>query len=241
MFFLFENTIIIMIFVVQEHHARNLHYDFRLEMNNALRSWAVPKEPPLEKGIKRLAVQVDDHDMNYADFEGEIKEGYGKGTVKIWDKGEYDMIDEKKNKLVFELHGKKMIGKHCLIKFDGEKNWFSSNYNNRGKQLKIMKIVVLLIFVLLSAGCVRQIPNSQNDLAVSECISQCELAKNGGVDFSNGPCISENIEEDWVCDIVHNPRIRVDNEAQNQCQSYRSGERNHFVELDTNCALIRTI
>ncbi|MBW2964411.1 hypothetical protein KY363_03035 [Candidatus Woesearchaeota archaeon] len=113
------------IFVVQEHHASHLHWDFRLEMDGVLKSWAVPKEPPLESGVKRLAVAVDDHDLAYAKFSGEITEGYGKGTVKIWDKGTYKMVSRKDTKMVFELRGKKMQGEYVLLKFTraGPKNW----------------------------------------------------------------------------------------------------------------------
>lgn len=113
------------IFVIQKHQATRLHYDFRLEMDNVLKSWAVPKKPPTETGVKRLAIQVEDHDLDYADFEGEIPAGkYGAGTVEIWDKGTYKLLSRKENKLVFELHGKKLEGKYVLVQFTEEKkNW----------------------------------------------------------------------------------------------------------------------
>jgi len=114
-----------LIFVIHEHHARRLHWDLRLEMNGALKSWAVPKQPPLKKGLKRLAIQVDDHAKSYASFEGVIEAGYGKGTVKIWDKGALKIIDKKPHKIVFSLSGKKMKGEYVLLKFktkDNKKN-----------------------------------------------------------------------------------------------------------------------
>ncbi len=113
------------IFVIQKHHARKLHYDFRLEMNGVLKSWAVPKEPTAQEGIKRLAVQVEDHDLDYANFEGEIPEGeYGAGKVEIWDKGTYEMIDKNEKKIVFDLHGEKLNGRYMLVQFGKEKkNW----------------------------------------------------------------------------------------------------------------------
>jgi bifunctional non-homologous end joining protein LigD len=117
-------------FVIQEHQATHLHWDFRLEKDGVLKSWAVPKGPPEQKGIKRLAVQVEDHEISYIDFQGTIPEGqYGTGTVKIWDKGIYQIEskspkDAKRPKrIVFELKGKRLKGRYALIHLK-EKQWF---------------------------------------------------------------------------------------------------------------------
>ncbi|UCG95939.1 MAG: 3'-phosphoesterase [archaeon] len=110
---------------MQKHDASHLHYDFRLEMDGVLKSWAVPKGVPTKEGVKHLAVQVEDHDLDYADFEGEIKEGYGKGTVEIWDSGNYEIESRKPEKIVFSLDGKKLKGRYTIIRFKkaGEKDW----------------------------------------------------------------------------------------------------------------------
>jgi bifunctional non-homologous end joining protein LigD len=116
------------IFVVQRHQARRLHYDFRLERNGALASWAVPKGVPLEPGDQRLAVHVEDHPLEYAEFEGEIPAGqYGAGSVEIWDRGTYELLEEKKNGgLTVRLHGRRLDGTWALVpaKLSGDpKNW----------------------------------------------------------------------------------------------------------------------
>ncbi len=110
-------------FVVQEHHARNLHWDFRLEMEGALKSWAVPKGVPEKISIKRLAIQVEDHELDYIDFEGEIPEGqYGAGTVKIWDSGTYELESESEKAVSFILNGKRLKGRYSLVHLK-EKQW----------------------------------------------------------------------------------------------------------------------
>ena len=114
------------VFVVQKHYASTLHYDFGLEKAGVLKSWAVPKGIAPEKGVKHLAVAVEDHDLAYAGFEGKIAEGqYGAGKVEIWDTGTWEEEQWMPGKIVFRLHGKKLNGRFCLIRFAkaGEKNW----------------------------------------------------------------------------------------------------------------------
>ena len=117
-------------FVVHEHHARRLHWDLRLEVGGVLRSWAVPKGPPEKPGIRRLAVQTEDHPVDYIDFKGIIPEGnYGAGTVDIWDTGGFELVEEKDDKeLKFILLGKRLNGTYYLLKIKGgkipgDKNW----------------------------------------------------------------------------------------------------------------------
>ena len=116
------------IFVVQRHDASRLHYDFRLERDGVLLSWAVPKGVPLEPGTQHLAVHVEDHPLTYATFEGEIPAGnYGAGTVEVWDKGTYELVEEKANGgMTVHLHGEKLNGPWTLVpaKLGGDpKNW----------------------------------------------------------------------------------------------------------------------
>jgi bifunctional non-homologous end joining protein LigD len=128
-------------FVIQKHDASHLHYDFRLEMDGVLKSWAVPKGPSTDPSIKRLAVMVEDHPYDYRNFEGIIPDGYGAGTVMVWDEGFYgpanpefkDKSSQEKQlkhqlragKLMITLHGKKLKGEYALIKSGnrGEKSW----------------------------------------------------------------------------------------------------------------------
>lgn len=118
-------------FVVQKHQARNLHYDLRLEMEGVLRSWAVPKGPSLDPGEKRLAVHVEDHPMDYADFEGVIPQGqYGGGKVIVWDRGWYECVGSEpdpvkafhKGTIDLRLHGEKLRGLWLLVKLKKERN-----------------------------------------------------------------------------------------------------------------------
>ena len=133
-----------MIFVVQEHAASHLHWDFRLEKDGVLKSWAIPKGPPEEPGIRRLAMEVEDHPLDYASFEGTIPEGqYGAGAVKIWDRGEYRMLTEEKGFLEFILRGKKLNGRYKLVKFEkaGPKSWLILKAKDEEKKEKVRKAV----------------------------------------------------------------------------------------------------
>jgi DNA ligase D-like protein (predicted 3'-phosphoesterase) len=115
------------VFVVQRHDARNLHYDFRLEMDGVLKSWAMPKQPPKKIGLKRLAILTEDHPLSYADFEGEIPEGeYGAGKVEIWDKGTFELQKREEKEIVVTLQGEELKGNYILIRTKygkGENGW----------------------------------------------------------------------------------------------------------------------
>ena len=107
------------IFVVQRHDATQLHFDVRLEVDDALVSWAVPKGPSLDPRDKRLAVKVEDHDLGYADFEGRIGDGYGKGTVIVWDTGPFDNLTEKDGEPVALADA--VTGGHVKVRLHGTK------------------------------------------------------------------------------------------------------------------------
>ncbi|MEM3699580.1 MAG: DNA polymerase ligase N-terminal domain-containing protein [Candidatus Bathyarchaeia archaeon] len=112
------------IYVIQKHAATHLHYDLRLEMNGVLKSWAIPKEPPTTPGVRRLAVEVEDHPIEYANFEGIIPEGeYGAGAVEIWDRGTYRLLERKEGKLIVEIDGNRLSGVYVLMRFKDKKNW----------------------------------------------------------------------------------------------------------------------
>jgi bifunctional non-homologous end joining protein LigD len=122
------------IFVVQKHAARSLHYDFRLEVNGVLKSWAVPKGPPLEPHERRLAVMTEDHPIEYAQFAGTIPKGnYGAGSVEIWDSGGFELFspDEdpaeklEQGHLKVRLHGKKLKGLYALVRTEmhNQRDW----------------------------------------------------------------------------------------------------------------------
>lgn len=135
-------------FVVQKHHASHLHYDFRLEMEGVLKSWAVPKGPSMNPDDKRLAMMVEDHPWDYRDFEGIIPEGYGAGTVIVWDQGTYEPAEKKKTKkeneksllhhlyqgsISFVLHGHKLKGGFSLVKTKerGDNAWLLIKKNDQ--------------------------------------------------------------------------------------------------------------
>ncbi len=135
------------IFVVHEHQAKSLHFDLRLEMQGALKSWAVPKGPSMNPADKRLALMVDDHDLAYAGFEGTVPEGeYGAGAVFIWDSGTYELTGGStgSGKLELLFKGKKLKGVFVLVRMSGkEKEWLlikkNDEYSDREFRMKTVR------------------------------------------------------------------------------------------------------
>lgn len=141
-----EKSISELIFVVQKHAASHLHYDFRMEMEGVLKSWAIPKGPSMNPADKRLAIMVEDHPYSYKDFEGIIPEGnYGAGRVIVWDSGTYTLVGDSENiedsfkegliqgHLGFTLRGHKLIGEFTLLKLKGkqENAWLLIKKNDQ--------------------------------------------------------------------------------------------------------------
>ncbi len=129
-------------FSVQEHHASHLHWDLRLEKDGVLKSWAIPKGPPLKIGIRRLAIETEDHPLDYIYFEGIIPPGcYGAGIVKLWDRGTYEIESWEDDKIVVVFNGEKLRGRYALLRLK-DKNWlffktkkqpkFSDDHTPRG-------------------------------------------------------------------------------------------------------------
>lgn len=119
-----ENKLTRSVYVIQEHHATRLHWDLTFEFDGTLKSWALPKGAPADTE-RRLAVQVEDHPISYAAFEGTIPEGnYGAGDVKIWYSGIFELESNNTHKIVVNIRGKKLKDRYCLLHFKPkEKNW----------------------------------------------------------------------------------------------------------------------
>ncbi|MDI6698090.1 MAG: DNA polymerase ligase N-terminal domain-containing protein [Candidatus Saccharicenans sp.] len=128
-----------LIYVIQKHLASRLHYDLRLEEDGVLKSWALPKEPPLQSADKRLAVEVEDHPLDYAKFQGTIPEGeYGAGQVEIWDSGYYQPLHRDQNIKEILLQGKKLKGVYTLVRIkdrrqDKKNLWLFFKNKNQAK------------------------------------------------------------------------------------------------------------
>jgi len=113
-------------FVIQEHYARSHHFDFRLEKDGVYKSWAVPKGLPENPGVKRLAVQVEDHDLEFGQFQGKIPRGeYGAGRITVWDHGTYELEKWKADSIAISLHGSRVVGSFNLVRFKhgGPQDW----------------------------------------------------------------------------------------------------------------------
>ncbi|HEX9019764.1 MAG TPA: DNA polymerase ligase N-terminal domain-containing protein, partial [Nitrospirota bacterium] len=187
-----------LVFVVHKHAARSLHYDLRLELDGVLKSWAVPKGPSLDPTVKRLAVRVEDHPLDYQDFEGVIPEGnYGAGSVIVWDKGVYrhpsasdvreneKLLDDglKRGDIKFVLEGEKLHGEFALVKMkNDEKSWLLLKKKDRNEThndvLKENRSVVShkTLEEMLEAGARRSFRQKKSDqIRLDEAIESEDL------------------------------------------------------------------
>jgi bifunctional non-homologous end joining protein LigD len=161
------------VFVIQKHHASHLHYDFRLEMEGVLKSWAVPKGPSYDPTVKRLAMMTEDHPYDYKDFEGVIPAGnYGAGNVIIWDEGTYELTEPddgvkgiRQGKLAFRMYGKKMFGEWALVKIKGRSpkgnEWLLLKHRD-GYASAEVDVTELAPQSVISGKTVEQIGSSKN-------------------------------------------------------------------------------
>jgi bifunctional non-homologous end joining protein LigD len=161
------------IFVIQKHQASHLHYDFRLEMEGVLKSWAVPKGPSYDPSVKRLAMMTEDHPYDYASFEGVIPAGqYGGGNVIIWDNGTFELTEPddgvkgiKQGKLAFKMYGKKMFGEWALVKIRGRSpkgnEWLLLKHRDEYANTKI-DVTEVAPQSVISGKTVEEIGDSEN-------------------------------------------------------------------------------
>jgi len=161
------------IFVIQKHQASHLHYDFRLEMEGVLKSWAVPKGPSYDTSVKRLAMMTEDHPYDYASFEGVIPAGqYGGGNVIIWDNGTFELTEPdngvkgiKQGKLAFKMYGKKMFGEWALVKIRGRSpkgnEWLLLKHRDEYANAKI-DVTEVAPQSVISGKTVEEIGDSEN-------------------------------------------------------------------------------
>ena len=163
------------VFVIQKHDASSLHYDFRLEVDGVLRSWAVPKGPSTDPREKRLAIATEDHPLDYAEFEGVIPEGeYGAGTVLIWDRGTYENITRKEDGV--RPMSEALADGHALVRLDGEK--IGGGYAMQ--RIDDDKDQWLLIKMDDDAADARRNPVSTEPLSVATGRDLDEIERDGG-------------------------------------------------------------
>lgn len=161
------------LFVIQKHAASHLHYDFRLELDGVLKSWAVPKGPCLDPNVKRLAIETEDHPIEYGSFEGVIPKGqYGGGEVLLWDNGTWEPLDDDPNEayqkghLRFILHAHKLGGRWDLFKIDDKNSWFLKKYvDNYAKSLKDYDITLTLPKSVVSGQLIEDMSTTQKKTA----------------------------------------------------------------------------